>query len=64
MPRDTSSPVEHIGRAFPDAALCGWKEPGWYFWDESWANCYGPYITRGEAEDAANHYAAQLENSS
>ena len=24
---------------------------GWYFWNEVWADCYGPYDTEEEAEE-------------
>lgn len=34
--------------------------PGWYFWDETWANRHGPFPTREEAQEACNRYAASL----
>jgi len=34
--------------------------PGWYFWDETWADYHGPFSTRDEAEDALIEYAKQL----
>lgn len=33
---------------------------GWWFWDETWADRYGPYATREQAEDALERYAKQL----
>ncbi len=35
--------------------LTGHKE-GWYFWDERWINCYGPYETEDEAKRQLKRY--------
>jgi hypothetical protein len=32
----------------------------WYFWDEVWADRYGPYLTQQEAVDACRAYAMRL----
>lgn len=38
----------------------GYQGPGWYFWDETEAYCYGPYKSEKEAEIALNRYAETL----
>lgn len=35
-------------------------EPGWYFYDETWANRHGPFGTYGEANEACTKYAEGL----
>lgn len=35
-------------------------EPGWYFWDESWSSCYGPYPTREVATNKMAEYAKEV----
>ncbi len=42
-------------------ALWGYEGPGWYFWDETWAYCHGPYASREEASVAVNKYTEWLE---
>ena len=32
---------------------------GWYFWNEVWADCYGPYDTEEEAEEELTEYCAK-----
>jgi len=32
----------------------------WYFWDETWAERYGPYATEREARCTLESYAAQM----
>lgn len=37
------------------------SEPiGWYFWDETWADHYGPFATFEEAQDALVAYAKKI----
>lgn len=36
------------------------NEPGWYFWDETWTNAYGPYKDEAEANTKCAEYAKQL----
>jgi len=35
----------------------GW----WYFYDETWSYCYGPFPNRGEAEVAHHWYLISLD---
>ena len=37
-----------------------WRGPGWYFWDETQSNAYGPYPTQAEAQVAEDRYADDL----
>lgn len=43
--KEVSNVIQFINESFPDAKLAGWTGPGWYFWDEIWCHCYGPYET-------------------
>ena len=43
-----------------DAQAAGWDGPGWYFWDESWAYCHGPFSTREEASKALSIYCRDI----
>lgn len=56
----TKKHVEYINASFLDADLAGYTTPGWYFWDELSAYCYGPYSTYIEAEDALARYCDYL----
>jgi hypothetical protein len=31
----------------------------WWFWDETWGNEIGPYLTEDEAREALNKYAKE-----
>ena len=42
------------------AREAGYTRPGWYFWDETQAHCYGPYATRTRASEVAKEYARQV----
>lgn len=33
----------------------------WYFWDETWADRYGPYNTEEEANEALERYGDYLD---
>ena len=35
------------------------RESGWYFWNEVWADSYGPYNTEEEARENLNRYCAE-----
>lgn len=35
-------------------------DAGWYFWDETWVNFYGPYDTQEEARGACVQYAETI----
>lgn len=48
--------IQHLLHNFEDAELVGWEGPGWYFWDETEAYCYGPYRTKQEAEVREEFY--------
>ena len=41
-------------------SLYGWNGPGWYFWDETEAHCYGPFETAEEANKKLKEYAETL----
>ncbi len=36
----------------------GWPK-GWYFWNEVWADRYGPYGSEKEANEKCHEYARQ-----
>lgn len=36
-------------------------KPGWYFWQEDWADCIGPYETQLDAYRAFLEYVEELE---
>ena len=38
----------------------GYTKPGWYFWDETWGLCYGPYSSKSEASQRLSKYAETL----
>jgi len=46
-----------------DCIVCdgegGWPK-GWYFWDETSCDRYGPYKSREEANEKCREYARQL----
>lgn len=37
--------ISLLTKNWTDGDLCGYTKPGWYFWDETEATCYGPYPT-------------------
>lgn len=39
----------------------GYAGPGWYFFDEIWVDCHGPYPTYAEAAAALRRYAESLD---
>lgn len=43
-----------------DLSYYGFAGEGFYFWNETEANCYGPYDTKHEAEAALDEYAKTL----
>jgi len=57
---------EEMGKIAPECALP--KEEviwcriihedtdGWYFWDETWCNRYGPYASRDQAAEELDKY--------
>ncbi len=34
--------------------------PGWYFWDETWADYHGPFATELEARESLKNYCETL----
>jgi hypothetical protein len=42
----------------PDPVHC--DAEGWWFWDETWANRFGPYETESIAEERCYEYARGL----
>lgn len=40
---------------YSDEVKCHQKR-GWHFWDETWANSYGPYDSETDARNALNLY--------
>ena len=32
---------------------------GWYFWNEVWVDCYGPYDTEEEAKEELRKYCVE-----
>lgn len=45
-------PVEFLERD----CLEGGNEPGWYFWDETWACSHGPFMSEAEAREQLERY--------
>lgn len=44
-----------------DEILAGYYcASGWYFWDETWANVYGPFDTKDDAVSALIDYCERL----
>lgn len=37
------------------------KSPGWYFWDETWAHCHGPFVRLLECRATLQKYMIELE---
>ena len=65
--RNKELPIEKMGndKLSGDAAWRDRTNPeeipmGFYFWDEIWADCCGPFKTRGEAEEALDQYATAM----
>ncbi len=50
-----------VERLVGGEASWGYRGPGWYFWDETWAQAYGPYQTEAVAREMCSKYAASLE---
>lgn len=59
-------PIEYLNKekinynpqGFIDA---GYTNSGFYFWDEVWQSCYGPYDTEEEARKELINYAKTLD---
>ena len=48
--------VQHITEKFEDADLAGYTLPGWYFWDETESQCYGPFLSETRAKEEQVKY--------
>lgn len=53
-------PVFHMDEPWHDE-LEGPKDPGWYFWDETWSSACGPFDTEEQADEACSAYAKTLQ---
>ena len=61
---------EEVRNLRPDASnrKDAWPDPNpvlsyggkWYFWDECWAYCFGPFDTQHDANRAVAEYAKNL----
>lgn len=52
--------IKYNPQGFIDA---GYTKEGYYFWDEIWISCYGPYDTELAARDELKKYAQMLDYS-
>ena len=52
--------VQFLSQMWETANMQGYAGRGWYFWDESSFNCYGPYDNREEAEKKSSLYYHEL----
>jgi hypothetical protein len=52
--------VQYLHEPFENSDIAGYRGPGWYFWDETQAGCYGPYNSKEEAEWWLEEYARYL----
>lgn len=52
--------LQFIIESNDDLIAAGYEGPGWYFWDETWAYCHGPFDTRDKANDACKEYAKTI----
>lgn len=51
--------LEHPDEGFDDPVVQG-EDGNYYFWDEMWAEAYGPYESEEEARKACKRYASTL----
>lgn len=60
-PRKTCpDPVQYLGEPFEESDISGYSTPGWYFWEETWAHCQGPFESQEAATKALGKYAETL----
>lgn len=48
--------IEYISKDWDLSDFAGYSCPGWYFWDETWSNCYGPFNSKNEAKIHLEEY--------
>jgi hypothetical protein len=53
---DNGNPVEYIDKECGLLKFAGYTNPGWYFWDETWSNCNGPYESKNVANEKLEQY--------
>jgi hypothetical protein len=53
-------PVQYLTKC-EDPDLAGFTVPGFYFWNEEWTNCYGPYDSYERARAAYDDHVHYLE---
>ena len=51
--------LEINGAAHPEK-IQGYEGPGWYFWDESWSHCHGPYESQEKAKGEFEIYCKTM----
>lgn len=56
----SADPVFYQDMNDPDDMDTMQRTPGWYFWQETWADTMGPYETEAAAREALKVYAEQL----
>lgn len=44
-----------------DLELAGFTTPGWYFWDETDTQCYGPFDTEEKATEEREKYIRYID---
>lgn len=49
----------HEYKCGPNRDEQDYDETGWYFWDETWANRYGPYLSREQCAKNLNQYCKE-----
>lgn len=59
MELKVSDPIHFAKDPYPDEH--DWRGPGWYFWDETWADRVGPYETYEIAKQRLIDYAHYLD---
>jgi len=53
MTIENADPIEYL---FIGNESQGWEGAGWYFWDETWCDCYGPYESAKKATEKLHEY--------
>jgi hypothetical protein len=60
-PKTDSDPVRCWKEKPPgDDVDYWWDGPGYYFYNETWADLYGPFATLKACEEALDNYASAL----
>jgi hypothetical protein len=53
-----SNPISYYTREEAED-FRGTNGAGWYFWNEVWVDCYGPYDTEEEAKEELRKYCVE-----